>query len=308
MNSVAKQIVHKLSWDGNDKETIGNKPYIKNDDEERIRKRMDFILRNSFYGLSLDHYIPFSYVSVDKEEKEMNEVWVFDNEGWTGGNPIVVPNSRDFIPDIIAALVKRLISHEKVVSGDSTYLETDIAKYTLEGVIYSDALGASKTVVTIVRSKKTYVQADRFDFVLKREMSTKDQTEKFFVDVHNRFDLDRQRMNDIFRNSNYNKMWQYRPHPKFVQFNGKYTTVVWKDGSHTVVKLAEGEEYDEEKAIMFAIIKHMCGDVGCNMTRYLEEFYSHQKDVTSYPWSKDESEIGKAIKNEIDAAEKVSKK
>ena len=253
-------------------------------------------------------YIPFSYVSVDKEEKEMNEVWVCHDPGWFGDKPLVVPNSRDFVKDIIAALVKRLFPYEDFVSGDSTYVETDKAKYSLKGVIYSDALGSSKTVATIVRSKKAFAQTDCFDFVLKREMSTKDQTEKFFVDVHNNFNLDRQRMNDIWRNNSYNKMWQYRPHPKFVQFNGDYTTVVWKDGSHTVVKLAEGEEYDEEKAILYAIVKHMCGDVGCNLTRYLEEFYSHQKDVTSYPWSKDESEIGKALKNVFENAEKVFKK
>lgn len=213
----------------------------------------------------------------------MNEVWVFDDAAWVT-DPIVVPNSRNFIPDIIAALIKRLFSRETIVCVDSnTYVvETDKARWSFEGMICSDALGASRKTVTIIRtSKESYPTTYNFAFVLKRKMSTEGMADAFFVDVHNNFDLDRKRMNDIFRNSNYNKMRQYRPHPKFVQFNGDYTTVVWKDGSHTVVKLAKGEEYDEEKAILFAIVKHMCGDVGCNMTRYFEEFYSHQKDVQS---------------------------
>lgn len=72
-----------------------------------------------------------------------------------------------------------------------------------------------------------------------------------------------------------------RPHPKFVMYNNKgpgevYTTVVWKDGSHTVVKCANGDEYDEEKAVMYAIIKHMCNDNGCEMGRYFEEFFDHE--------------------------------
>lgn len=72
----------------------------------------------------------------------------------------------------------------------------------------------------------------------------------------------------------------HRPHPKFVMYNNKgkdnYTTIVWKDGSHTVVKCAAGDEYDEEKAVMFATIKHMCGDNGCEMGRYFEEFFDHE--------------------------------
>lgn len=76
-----------------------------------------------------------------------------------------------------------------------------------------------------------------------------------------------------------NKMYGYRNSyfinrllPKQVLLNGKYTTVVWKDGSHTVVKLAEGEQYDPEKAILYAIVKHLCGDVKAKMDRYLEDF------------------------------------
>ncbi len=69
-----------------------------------------------------------------------------------------------------------------------------------------------------------------------------------------------------------NNIFNNRFHPKQVLRNGKYTTVVWLDGSHTVVKLAEGEQYDPEKALLYAIVKHLCGDVKAKMDRYLEDF------------------------------------
>ena len=69
------------------------------------------------------------------------------------------------------------------------------------------------------------------------------------------------------------------PQPKFVQFNGDYTTVVWKDGSHTVVKRSKGEEYDEEKAILFAIVKHLCKDNGCEMSRYFYKFFKNERNI-----------------------------
>lgn len=69
------------------------------------------------------------------------------------------------------------------------------------------------------------------------------------------------------------------PQPKLLQFNGDYTTVVWEDGSHTVVKRTEGEEYDEEKAILFAIVKHLCKDNGCEMSRYFDKFFKNEKSI-----------------------------
>lgn len=71
------------------------------------------------------------------------------------------------------------------------------------------------------------------------------------------------------------------PIAKFVQFNGDYTTVVWQDGSHTTVKRAEGECYDEEKAIMFATIKRMCKNNGSAMARYFDSFYKHSRDISN---------------------------
>lgn len=70
-----------------------------------------------------------------------------------------------------------------------------------------------------------------------------------------------------------------RPQPKLLQFNGDYTTVVWEDGSHTVVKRCADEKPDDEKAVLFAIVKHLCKDNGCEMDRYLNKFFEHGKIV-----------------------------
>lgn len=69
------------------------------------------------------------------------------------------------------------------------------------------------------------------------------------------------------------------PQPKLLQFNGDYTTVVWEDGSHTVVKKCADDKADDEKAILFAIVKHLCRDNGCEMDRYLNKFFEHGKIV-----------------------------
>lgn len=76
---------------------------------------------------------------------------------------------------------------------------------------------------------------------------------------------------------NANKVYR-RPKPKHVLVNGDYTTVVWKDGSHTVVKRRDGEDYDLEKAILYAIIKHSYTTSSSDLCGYLGEF----ENLTTY--------------------------
>lgn len=71
------------------------------------------------------------------------------------------------------------------------------------------------------------------------------------------------------------------PQPKFVQFNDDITTVVWQDGSHTIVKRTRGDAYDEEKAVAMAVIKKMCGNNGCEMDRYFKHFFEHSADISN---------------------------
>lgn len=59
--------------------------------------------------------------------------------------------------------------------------------------------------------------------------------------------------------------------PKKVIFNGPATIVIWKDGTKTIVKRREGETDDKEKAVMYCILKKLCGDKAA-MDKYLKLF------------------------------------
>lgn len=85
--------------------------------------------------------------------------------------------------------------------------------------------------------------------------------------------------NPSVRGFNWKPIIYILPSPKTVLENWKngkcYTTVVWMDGTHTIVKKAIDDDYDLEKAVMAAVIKKMCGNNGCKMRRYLKSFFDH---------------------------------
>lgn len=63
--------------------------------------------------------------------------------------------------------------------------------------------------------------------------------------------------------------------------NGDYTTVIWKDGTKTIVKKASDEPDDPEKALLFAMLKKVCGNNGSEMARYLRK--AEEKTVIKMP-------------------------
>lgn len=52
----------------------------------------------------------------------------------------------------------------------------------------------------------------------------------------------------------------YLPEPKTVIFNAPATIVLWDDGSKTVVKLMEGEEFNPEVGLAMCFCKKVMGD------------------------------------------------
>ena len=70
-----------------------------------------------------------------------------------------------------------------------------------------------------------------------------------------------------------NRVCGYRinPNPKKVIFNGPATIVMWQDGTKTIVKKSENDTDDREKAVMYAILKKLCGKKAA-MDRYLKQF------------------------------------
>lgn len=68
------------------------------------------------------------------------------------------------------------------------------------------------------------------------------------------------------------------------------TIVFWKDGTKTVVKCQEGDTYDLEKGILYAIIRKVYGE-GRNYTNILNiinescETYDHEKANEAFCWN-----------------------
>lgn len=63
------------------------------------------------------------------------------------------------------------------------------------------------------------------------------------------------------------------PQPKKVIFNGPATIVLWQDGTKTVVKRFEDDEYDWRMAIIWCILKKIFGSFN-KANKYLEKFIS----------------------------------
>ena len=70
------------------------------------------------------------------------------------------------------------------------------------------------------------------------------------------------KMNDVEFNRHLNRI----PEIKNVIFNDPATIVFWEDGSKTVVKCQDGDEFDPEKGLAMAIVKKAYGNKGsyCN--------------------------------------------
>lgn len=67
------------------------------------------------------------------------------------------------------------------------------------------------------------------------------------------------------------------PEVHHILVNGDTTTFIWENGTHTIVKLAEGEDFDIDTAYCYAIVKKMTGNTGGSMKRYFDEL--HKKTI-----------------------------
>ena len=68
----------------------------------------------------------------------------------------------------------------------------------------------------------------------------------------------------------YNSMWK-RYKIKNVIFNDPATIVFWSDGTKTVVKCGENDNYDPEKGLAMAVAKKFLG-TNKSKSNYLDEF------------------------------------
>lgn len=69
----------------------------------------------------------------------------------------------------------------------------------------------------------------------------------------------------IRRNQTKNKI------PKKCISNKKATILIWEDGTKTIVKCAEEDKYDREKAFLIAYFQKVCGLSKTKANKYLEK-------------------------------------
>lgn len=76
-------------------------------------------------------------------------------------------------------------------------------------------------------------------------------------------------MNTVFFNGKGTCSKQRIPKVDHVQLNGDITTVIWADGTHTIVTKAADEEYDIQTALVYAIVKKITGNTSGSLNKYM---------------------------------------
>lgn len=85
------------------------------------------------------------------------------------------------------------------------------------------------------------------------------------------------------------KPTKYLPEIKKVKFNGPATIVFWADGTKTVVKCQDGDDYSEEVGLAMCIVKKVFG----NTSKYNDVF---KKWCNSYDTETDDEYFSEAYK------------
>lgn len=81
---------------------------------------------------------------------------------------------------------------------------------------------------------------------------------------------------------------------KDVIFNDPATIILWKDGTKTVVKVQEGDTFDEEKGLAMAISKRVLGDKG-NFNEVFKKYVKNEPEKKEENAEDDRGEEGKWI-------------
>ena len=125
----------------------------------------------------------------------------------------------------------------------------------------------------------TSIWASFFDtYYEQRKSPYTDELPKAYVTA------DTDRTKNIYKrmiNSMYGANPYYQPEIKNVIFNDPATIVFWTDGTKTVVKCQEGDEFDPEKGLTMAIAKKVYGNKGsyCNVIKkWCDTYHEKQKE------------------------------
>lgn len=104
--------------------------------------------------------------------------------------------------------------------------------------------------------------------------------------LNSNFEVNKYCYNDViaardFLNSIYGMSSSHIPEIKNVIFNNPATIVFWEDGTKTVVKCQDGDEFDPEKGLAMAIAKKAYGNKGSYCNKLKKWLPKEQVDTNS---------------------------
>lgn len=102
-----------------------------------------------------------------------------------------------------------------------------------------------------------------------------------FYDIRNDAEVPRNTYRNIL-NSTYGMSSSHIPEIKNVIFNYPATIVFWEDGTKTVVKCQDGDEFDPEKGLAMAIAKKAYGNKG-NYCNKMKKWLPKEEQVDTNP-------------------------
>lgn len=93
-----------------------------------------------------------------------------------------------------------------------------------------------------------------------------------------------------------------------MHFNPPYTTVIWSDGSKTIVKCTEGEEYDPEKGVALCYMKKVCWNRSKDFHFELKRAMKKWQDSVKIKKKKQAAKEKKKVKQAWDVVDRVGDK
>lgn len=165
------------------------------------------------------------------------------------------------------------------------YTHTD---WTYDNIIFHKELNEQKMpiVPAYVDKSKPYtivIPSDRYAMMFNCTNKNRSSTKTGVLNTADKINIAGITGNATIRSRAIPKPTNYLPEIKNVKFNGPATIVFWADGTKTVVKCQDGDDYSKEVGLAMCIVKKVFG----NTSKYNDIF---KKWCPSYDAETDDDE------------------
>ena len=145
--------------------------------------------------------------------------------------------------------------------------------YTYDNILFYQELKELKmpTVPDYVDKTKPYalvIPSDRYAMMFNCINKNRSSTKTGVLNTVDKINIAGITNNATIRSRVIPKPTNYLPEIKNVKFNGPATIVFWADGTKTVVKCQDGDDYSEEVGLAMCIVKKVFG----NTSKYNDIF------------------------------------